>query len=520
MRLLAAVVVVCSCVCRLDANENAALALAHKDIFALAHSEREYMRYIYLPGGTHEEMQLASLALNYVSRSAVIVRPLPIDKTLLRIDLRQYAPQAKDFEQFRETWWNFRHDPMFSLLLTKDTIKFSEALQVKAEGKFEGDVLKVLSPHIDATLFAELAAATVSQAPIVNSRYMTVRMLSTIQDTGVYRTIYGGLYYDFIGITTGAKKATDEDALFEQLGVGDVGAGLTARKIFDRLRSDQRVAVFRSGVTGRPRRADFLRTLAGLESQSIISVTHDIKAADIDIGTHPIMNLLNFRDAGREVIFERPNGLHGFVLFDGQGKRVDEVPPDIAADHSIPAPHATRLQPAISCIRCHGQDSGWRTVHNDAKKLLSGVLDAFPTRRQDEIDRLAGLYAGDVERKLLPRARDDYNAAILKTTGPWKKGRADQTEIAARTAAGLAQIWRAYWYDLVDAERVLTDLGVKVDAKDDAVKLLRQTVPPPKLILDGRVPEDPRIGALVVGLSIGRADYDLVYSYIASRRAK
>jgi hypothetical protein len=515
-RLMLAFVVLCY-VCRLQANENAALAIAYKDVIGMPQHERQYMRYVHIPNGSHEEMQLTSLALNYVSRGTVIIRPLPIDKTVLRIDIRHYAPQEKDRDEWAEAWWRLQYDPTFSLLLTKDTIKFSEHVGIKVN-KVDGDVLKLVSPHIDGKLYADLVVATSSQAPIVNNRYMTVRMLSTIQDAGAFKTIYGGLYYDFVGIKTGAKKGTDEDVMFEQLGVGDIGIGLTAQKIFDRLRSDQRVAVFRSGITGRPRRADFLRTLAGLDSQSIVSVTHDIRQQDIDIGSHPVMNLLNFKDAAREVIFERTNGLHGFALFNGDGKRQDEVPPDIAADHSIPAPHATRLQPAIGCIRCHGKDAGWRVVHNDAKKLLGGLLDVFPNRKADEVDRLAGLYAGNVELKLLPRARDDYNQAILKATGTWKKAKVDQTDIAARTADGLADLWKSYWFDTVDAQAALSDLGIKSDPKT-AAKTLRDTLPPIKIILDGRVPEDPRIGALMAGIAIGRSDYDLIFSFLASRKA-
>lgn len=531
------------------ANENDALALAVKDVLAFPPSERHCLRYVYLSTGTHEDMQLTSLTLNYISRSELIVRPFPVAKTLLRLDLRHYAPPGKARDEWRATWYELRFDPVFSLLLTRDTLKFSvvvipeivvpHAVLVDCPPYVEDgvtykqrwvkqnrpvkeirdeDVVKVLSPHIDATLFASLADATGTECPIVNHRYFIARALSTIKDKGVYRTIYGGLYYDFVGIGTGAKKGTDEDAFFEQIGVGDVELGLTAKKIYDRVRSDQRVAVFRSGITGRPRRIDFLRQLAGrLEDvQSFVSVTHDIKAEAIDIGTHPIMNLLNFKDDAREVIFEKQNGLHGFVLFDGNGKRQDEVPPDIAADHSVPAPHATRLQPAIGCIRCHASESGWRVVHNDVKKLVGGLFDIFPSRKTDEIDHLARLYAGDVERKLLPRGRDDYNSSILRATGPWKSGKKDQTEIAKETAGALSAVWADYWYRTVGAQQALVELGVTGDPKA-ATKTLRDKLPPPAIVVDGRVPEDPRIGALLVGLEIGRTDFDLVRSFMASR---
>lgn len=506
------------------ADENAAIALALKDALSLPIQDRHCIRYVWVPDGSHEAMQVTSLVMNTISRATVIARPLPLDKTLIRVDLRHYA--GKDLLEFKYAWGCLTFDPKFSLLITKDTLKFSELVvkSIKVTGQdgkesvittIDGsDVVKIVSPHIDQKNYAALSTILQSQAPIVDYRYLLIRALTTIQDKGVYATIYGGLYYDFTGIKTGAKKGTDEDVLFEQLGVGDVANGITATKIFDRLRSDQRIAVFRSGITGRPRRADFLRTLVGLDSQSIISVTHDIRQQDIDIGTHPVMNLLAFKDAAREVIFEKTNGLHGFALFDGEGKRQDEVPPDIAPDHLVPAPHPTRLQPAIGCIRCHNKEGGWRTVHNDAKKLLTNLLDIFPNRKHDDIDRLAGLYAGDVERKLLPRGRDDYASATLLATGPWKAGKKDQTDIVAVTGEYVAKTYSDYWYSTVDAKQALIEMGL--DPKDALAKML----PPVPLIVNGAIPEDPRIGALLAGLSINRSDWDLIYSFVASRRIK
>lgn len=476
-------------------GENQALADAVKDVATL--SEPQYYRYIFLRNPA--DLQLVSLTMNYISRSANISRPVPITPTLVRIDCRQYGPLT-----WRYVWGCLNFDPVFSLLITKDTAT-SAGIKLKP-GE---NLVKLVSPHLDQDAFQTLSRLTASQAPIVSSRYLMYRALSTIKDDGVYAELYGGLYYDFIGLATGGV-GTDEDVFFEDLGVGNVKQGITADKVFEKLRSDSRIAIFRSTVTSRPRRVDFLRTLVGKieDNASLISVSHDIRAKDIDIGTHPVMNLLNFKDAAREVIWERANGLHGFVLFDGNGKRQDEVPPDIAADHNIPTPQATRLQPAIGCIRCHGSQSGWKIIHNDAKKLLTNLLDIFPNRKANDVDRLAGLYAGDVERKLLPRARDDYNAAILKATGPILAlpggifaGKVDQSEIARVTAEGLSQVFKEYWYDLVTLNTIKADLGVKQ---------LKLAIP-----LDGM--EDPRIGAILSGIEINRSDYDLIYSFLATR---
>ncbi len=501
------------------ADENAAIAMALADVRTLPHHDRQYQRYIWIPNGKVEDLQDVSLTLNYISRASTIIRPIPVAGHLARVDVRHYAPKDADQVEWFQAWVQLRFDPRFSLLLTKDTLKFSRGLIVNVPDFKEGDdVIQVPSPHLDQAAYAALVHETQSQAPIVSHRYFIVRALSTIRDVGVFKTVYSGLYYDFVGIKTNAKKGTDEDVLFEQLGVGDVQAGLTAAKVFEKLRSDQRIAVFRSNITGRPRRADFLRTLASRDGQSIVSVTHDIKQANIDVGVHPIFNLLDFKDDARELIAEKANGLHLFALFDNNGKRQDEAPPDVAVDHTIPAPHSTRLQPAIGCIRCHGPDSGWRVVHNDAKKLLGGLLDVFPSRKADEIDRLAGLYSGDVELKLLPRGRDDYAQAILRATGPFKASK-NQTDIAKLSAERLANTWKVYWYDLVGPSQALDELGIKHDPKK-AVETLRKLIPPP-LAIEGdlvpHVPEDPRIGGLLVGLSIGRSDFDLVFSFLASR---
>lgn len=525
MRWIAAISLILSFPLFARADENTAIALALADVRTLPKHDRAYQRYIWIPDGKVESLQEVSLTLNYISRATTIIRPTPVAGQLARVDVRHYAPRDSDRDEWMGTWYNFTFDPRFSLLLTKDTLKFSQGLIVNVPDFKDGeDVIKVPSPHLDQVAYANLVNETASQAPIVSHRYFIVRALSAIQDKGAYKTIYGGLYYDFVGIKTGAKKGTDEDAMFEQLGVGDVQSGLTAAKIFEKLRSDQRVAVFRSNITGRPRRADFVRTLASRDGQSIVSVTHDIKQQSIDVGVHPVMNLLDFKDDARELIAEKTNGLHLFALFDGNGKRQDEAPPDVAVDHTIPAPHSTRLQPAIGCIRCHAPDSGWRAVHNDAKKLLGGLLDVFPTRKADEVDRLAGLYSGDVESRLLPRARDDYNSAILRATGPFKASKRNQADIAKLSAERLSNTWKVYWFDLVDASRALDELGVKHDPKK-AVETLRKLIPPAKVIeVDGvgapYVPEDPRIGALLVGLSVNRSDWDLVYSFVATRMTK
>lgn len=387
-------------------------------------------------------------------------------------------------------------------------------------------VVRVNGQHFNQKAYNDLQTATYSPAPIVSYDYFLTRSLSTIKGVGIFKIIFGGLYYDFIGIRKVKKddKFTDEDLLFEALGIGDTKHGITAAIIFDKLRSDQRVAVFRSKVTGKPRRVDIIRTLVGRDSTSIVTVTHDPGDQDIDIGQHPILNLVEFKDKAREVIFEKSNGLHGFVLFNGQGVLQDEVPPDVAHDHTIPPPFTQRLQPAISCIRCHGTDGsdGLKPLKNDVKILLSGYLDVFGDTDDphksipDTLDRLAGWYAGD-PTKILTRARDDYAESILKISGPWSKS-IDQTDVAKLSADKLSEIWYDYNYRSINATRALKDLGFTAENNTDALLYLKLLLPPvSKEAQNGVIPEDPRIAALLMNLEINRVDFALTYSFMALR---
>jgi hypothetical protein len=537
------------------ATSNDALLWALADIKGLDPSHWMYLRYIWIQNGDYEEAQATILTLNYISRSTKIVRPVPIGRDkllLLRIDLRQLAPREEDLRDFTSVWEKLAFDSTFSLLITKDTLKFALGLGIdpaksKKEAKkqppkvMDGsgvkgkdgkvipieqpvenigqgeDVDRIVAPHLNLELMAELVQSTVSQAPIVEGKYFLSRALTTIQDKGVYKTILSGLYYEFLGLRSGFKKGTDEDNLFESLGIGNVKEGINAKQVFDKLRSDSRVAVFRSNITSRPRRIDILRSLSGhvASNQSILSITHDLRRQSIDIGTHPLANLIDFKDDARELIFERANALHGFALFNGDGKLQESVPEDVAADHMIPSPHETVLQPAIGCLRCHAVDSGWRVLTNDVNKLVGKTFDIFDDltkankqSQSDTIDRLVGLYSSDPENLILPRARDDYARAILRATGPWGKG--DQLNIVRASSGKIAEIYKMYRYDMVSPRDVLIDIGIEVD-ENAAIKVLSDLLPPIFEL------EDFRIAAFKNGLSLNRTDYILVQPFTALR---
>lgn len=559
--------------------------MALADQQTLPVTEVPFHRYLWVEDGTTETARVLSLALNMLSRAATIQRPAPVQQgqvLLLRVDLRHYAPRASDLREWVRFWEELQFDPRFNLLLTKGILRAAarglQAWQgwgticrwrgvrqnvppyvhtdgqtydwktqwqrVTAREKFafksldlkDVELIRLAAPHLNPQVRGELEERSGSQAPVVSAAYFAHRTLATIQDKGLYALIYGGLYYEFAGIRQSRERGvTDEDLLLQDIGAGDVGGKVKARDVFEKLRSDQRVAILRSDVTAHVRRVDFFRSrLPRLDvGTGVVSFSQDLAQDKIDVDTHPFLNLLDFQADAREGIWERANGLHGYVLIKAKdGSLQREVPPDIAKDHTIAAPHTARLQAALGCIACHeteGSD-GWKPVVNDVKRLLGGAtkLDIFGdlSRKNDlladTLDRLAGLYQGDPERAL-QRSRDDYAAAVLRATGPWQESKRGQADVVKIATTRLVNLARDYWYVRLDARRALAELGVVVPAKD-ALKLLRILLPPDQRatvavpeVAQIIVPEDVRLGALRAGSQVNRADWDLVYAFAAER---
>jgi hypothetical protein len=515
---------------------------------------------------------------------------------LLRVDLRWYAPRDQDLREWLAIWEEFAFDPSFALLLTKDTLEFThqqadqfpvverittelvdtgKTRQIHHTGgvfthpqsgkrhdlapgdyditeyevrekrtqtqnttaqdktkRITVDVVRLNSRGIDPVAFCQLQEETHSLAPVVEHRYFKYRALNTIKDDGVFKTVFGGLYYDLKGIkraknVKGKEKATDLDLFFENIGIGNIKGGENAEQLFDRLRSDQRAVLLKSQVTGKPREVSMFQTPNGREGSGWGAITGDIKDKRVDIGDRAYANLLTPRRDAREAIFPQPNGLLLFALFNGDGALQDEVPPDIANDTTVPDPYPKRLQ-IFGCITCHslkGKD-GWQPLENQVKKLISRRLDIFDDRgvrgriASDTIDRLAGLFTGDFSKNLR-RAQDDLAEYTLRATGPWPSSVGDQTDVCKLAAQRLHDEHDGFWWQLVDAQSALAELGVVCADKKAAVKLLQQLLPPDRdAFAYGVLLEDPRLGAILEGLAVPRSDWALSYSFAYARVQK
>jgi hypothetical protein len=512
-----------------------AQTLALADLLSLPENQRPLIRYLWLREPSVERVKSITLDLNRVSRSASIFRPVPLEgNRLLRVDLQAFTDDtAKELQQYLDAWELLRFDPSFNLLLTPDALKvvlgIAEDRQPRAvvrEGKTfretklselkEQTVVRLNAGHLDPTVTAQLQAETLSAAPIVEANYFRFRALNSIQDDGPFKEVFGGLYYDLLGLRKLAGKGqTDLAALLKFLGAEEPTA-------------EQRVGMARSLVTGKPRAISFFpaRSRGVLDGRAAVVVTEDPKDKSIDHSQNAMLTLDRrfFKPDAKEVIWTMKNGLNGYGLYDGNDKLQDEAPPDVVADTTVPAPHSKRLQAASSCLRCHeaeGSD-GWKPASNDVLKRLRRGLDIFGDAKDpnrpiaDTIRSLSAQYKAEPDR-FLKDARNDLQGATLEATGPWE-GNSPPTALVKLAAKQYESDTLIYWYGEVTPDRALRELGFEAVPKEQAVVFLRRLLRPDvESAAFGIVPEDLRIGSLVTDFSVNRVEWSFVYAFAQFR---
>src|SRR4029079_4657023 len=80
-----------------------------------------------------------------------------------------------------------------------------------------------------------------------------------------------------------------------------------------------------------------------------------------------------FQHAGGEAIFNLPNGLHGFMLVNAVGTRIDKAPTAIVSDPRRPD---RAVEPGVSCMSCHL--TGIQPKTDQIRAHVAGNAAAFP----------------------------------------------------------------------------------------------------------------------------------------------
>ncbi len=120
---------------------------------------------------------------------------------------------------------------------------------------------------------------------------------------------------------------------------------------------------------------------------------------------------LRFRHDGGEMIFSLPNGLQGYLLTDGQGKRLDRGPFEVVQDKKHPR---GSIIAGVSCMGCHPQ--GLNSPLKNKVDEIARLAEDLPLKDQDR-DKLKTLYGRQAELNVLMQADMDRFASALKACG-------------------------------------------------------------------------------------------------------
>lgn len=500
-----------------------AVALAYEDVLKLPEADRPHTRYVWVQNPTDDARAVLNFTIQTaISQASSLVAPnFCGGGNLLRLDLRVLAPQADQFQRLAAVWES-QNDPSFYIInkvaseVIEDVAPFkhtdgkvynkrrvNKTVDVKAWAVHVG--------HANNGAAEALSIETKSVTPIVAQAHFVSKALSVDN---------GGLYYKFMGFDAkpANDKRTDQEFILSLFGASEKGA--------EKLRGDERTAQWYSNVTAKPRRVDFfygtsVRPTAGVP---LISITHDPQDGDIDPKQHPMKSLLNLQDRAREMLCQRANGTIAYSIYDANGKLQNTVPDNVAKDHTKPAPNTARLECAISCISCHGPNEGWQPCPNDLQVMLKANIggrrfnvfddESSKVSSQDVLDRLAGLYSGNMEEPL-QLAREAHERVCYKigTAARWK---AEPARYARTLSAQVTSQVYDYWYQPITPQTACRELGYEV-TEDLAVEQFNKLVPllPPNAL--GVSTDDPTFATLRAWtkahpLRVSRSDWELVFN--------
>jgi hypothetical protein len=501
-----------------------AVGLAYQDVLALPEADRPHTRYVWVQNPTAESRAVLNFTIQTaVSQSSILVAPIFIaEGNLLRLDLRALAPQPEQFARLAAAWES-QVDPSFYFVnkIVTETIvdvpafvhtdgkKYTKRRQQKVT---EVKTWAVHASHANDGAAEGLSIETKSATPIVAHAHFCSKALSVDN---------GGLYYRFMGFDAKpvGQKQSDQDFVLSLFGASEKGS--------EKLRSDERTAQWFSGVTAKPRRVDFfygtgVRPSAGIP---LITLTRDPQDGDIDPRQHPVKSLLNSQDRARELICQRPNGTLAYAIFDAAGKLQNTVPDNVAKDHTIPPPFTARLQCAISCISCHGPNEGWQPCPNDVQVMLRANVsgnrrfnifddESSKANPQDVLDRLAGLYSGNMEEPL-QLAREAHERVCYKI-GTAAKWQAEPARYARTLSAAVTKQVYSYWFDPITPQAACRELGYEV-SEEKAAEAFSQLVPLLPANAAGVSTDDPTFATLRAWtkehpLRVSRSDWELVFN--------
>jgi serine/threonine-protein kinase len=296
------------------------------DPTAVSQENRPFIRYftlshLYDAGLCGDELQpyreALSKTINSLSTGTDIVVPTAIDAdgTIFRVDLRDYEWNA-------QLWSFLASQSPYAIALTRE-----EAADIQS---FTGEAIPILR--------ADWLAAVATAPP---------------------------LYHDLLGLPTTLVD------LQVELGV-NINADIS-QEIDNDPDDVARAGFLNSGVSENNRLIE-RHEIPGAANRALwLSYDFSDNAGEQNLFASP----LAFQEAGSEVIFSLPNGLHGYMIVNSAGTRLDEAPDAIVSDPAEPDGNVVNGR---SCMGCH--DVGINLHDDELREHVTSSLEFDDSTKQ------------------------------------------------------------------------------------------------------------------------------------------
>ncbi|MEM6779790.1 MAG: hypothetical protein AAF670_19205 [Planctomycetota bacterium] len=156
-----------------------------------------------------------------------------------------------------------------------------------------------------------------------------------------------------------------------------------------------------------------------------------------------------FEHAGGEIIFTLPNGLHGYMLVDADGRRIDAGPIEIVADRSMVS-GTPEIVNGVSCISCHRHGM---IDFNDQ------IAFGHAQTSQSEVVKIESIYRPDALQRRLDEQRADYLRSLRRVIGRFLQVGDDAGQPIEAFPEPITTVTRLYQRDL-DDDQIAAELGL------------------------------------------------------------
>lgn len=457
---------------RLLSPADAAQAAA-KDILSIG-GDRSKIRFLSLynfaPSARVEAWRIMSAHVNGLSREPTIVVPEAVagtGRSLLRINLDDYGWDAATWEKlgifdpyfhvglkgvFYERTFNghhwIRHPTLFDGTwqeVIRDnadgstTVRLDDGNVVKVKDSAQ-DVSRAIAPWLsrnqqEAAALAKLAELTQSASPVLRADWFFRH--TAIQDSKKAKGKIPG-YYDFLRIK---NQADYEKAL-----------GFDLKLVRTTYPDETAASVARSTVAINNRRLLRFGKIGGgiwwtLDTDANEEKRNYLEVLDTETKSENFLKKFANKDefTATETFGPLPNGMMLWGLFNNEGERQNEAPPEIANDRKAPGSD-TRVHVNMSCIRCHVK--GVQPIDDWVRGLVANPLE-LKVVEYDTFKRLRQLYVSDLGKKILADQKVYEEAIATATNGM----------TATAFSSAYANFWNRYQETDFDLERISLETG-------------------------------------------------------------